>query len=170
MSSFSCCFLTCIQVFQETSKVVWYSYLFKNFPQFVVIHTVKGFSVVSEAEVDVFLEFICFYWASLHHHICTRPMTLRTSAYAVHADLSDLNLPAIPLARAPWEAWPSCCILISIRRNLGALVQEMRGLSSSLGPHHALFDLCPNQWPDLCLTLCPSRQKLGMHTSHEAHV
>ena len=61
MSSFSCCFLTCIQVFQETSKVVWYSYLFKNFPQFVVIHTVKGFSVVSEAEVDVFLEFICFY-------------------------------------------------------------------------------------------------------------
>ena len=40
--------------------MVWYSHLFKNFPQFVVIHTVKGFSVVSEAEVNIFLEFPCF--------------------------------------------------------------------------------------------------------------
>ena len=45
---------------QEAGKVVWYSHLFKNFPQFVVIHTVKGFSLVSEAVVDVFLEFPCF--------------------------------------------------------------------------------------------------------------
>ena len=42
--------------------MVWYSYLFKNFPQFVVIHTIKGFSVVDEAEVDVFLEFSCFFY------------------------------------------------------------------------------------------------------------
>ena len=42
--------------------VVWYSHLFKNFPQFVVIHTVKNFNVVSEAEIDVFLEFICFFY------------------------------------------------------------------------------------------------------------
>ena len=42
--------------------MVWYSHLFKNFPQFVVIHTVKGFSVVNEAEVDVFLEFSCFFY------------------------------------------------------------------------------------------------------------
>ena len=48
----SVCFLTYIQVSQETAKVVWYSHLFKNFPQFVVIHIVKGFSVVNEAEVD----------------------------------------------------------------------------------------------------------------------
>ena len=41
--------------------MVWYSHLFKNFSQFVVIHTVKGFSVVSEAEVDIFLEFSCFF-------------------------------------------------------------------------------------------------------------
>ena len=54
MSSSNCCFLTCIQVSQEADKVAWYSHLFKNFPQFVVIHTVKGFSVVNEAEVDVF--------------------------------------------------------------------------------------------------------------------
>ena len=42
--------------------MVWYSLLFKNFPQFVVIHTVKGFSAVSEAEVDAFLEFLCFLY------------------------------------------------------------------------------------------------------------
>ena len=56
MSGSNRCFLTCIQVSQEAGKVVWYSH-FLNFPPFVVIHTVKGFSVVSEAEVGVFLEF-----------------------------------------------------------------------------------------------------------------
>ena len=49
------CFLSQIQVSQEAGKVCWYSHLFKNFPQFAVIHTVKGFDVVNEA--DVFLEF-----------------------------------------------------------------------------------------------------------------
>ena len=42
--------------------MVWYPHFFKNFPQFVVIHTVKGFGIVSEAEVDVFLEFSCFFY------------------------------------------------------------------------------------------------------------
>ena len=60
-ASSECSFLTCIQVSQEAGKVVWYCYLFKNVPQFVVIHTVKGFNVVNEAEVDVFLEFSCFF-------------------------------------------------------------------------------------------------------------
>ena len=53
MSSSNCCFLSCIQVSQEAGKVVWYSHLFKNIPQFVVIHTVKGFRVLNEAEIDV---------------------------------------------------------------------------------------------------------------------
>ena len=61
MSSSNCCFLTCIQVSQEAGQVVWYSYLLKNFPQFIVIHTVKGFGVVNKAEVDVFLELSCFF-------------------------------------------------------------------------------------------------------------
>ena len=60
MSSSDCCFLTCIQVSQEASQVVWYSHLFQNFPQFIVIHTVKGFGLVNKAEVDVFLELSCF--------------------------------------------------------------------------------------------------------------
>ena len=60
MSSSHCCFLTCIQISQETGQVVWYSHLLKNFPQFVVIHTVKGFGIVNNAEIDVFLELSCF--------------------------------------------------------------------------------------------------------------
>ena len=60
MSGSNCCFLTCIQVSQQTGEVVWYSQLFKNFPQFIMIHAVKGCSVVNEAEVHVFLEFPCF--------------------------------------------------------------------------------------------------------------
>ena len=55
----NCCFLTYTQIFQETGKVIWYSHLFKNFPQFFVIHTVKGFGIVNEA--DVFLEFSWFF-------------------------------------------------------------------------------------------------------------
>ena len=56
MSNSNCCFLTCIQISQEAGQAVWYSHLLKNFPQFVVIHTVKGFGVVNKAQVDVFLE------------------------------------------------------------------------------------------------------------------
>ena len=61
MSSSNCCFLTCIQVSQEVGQVVWYSHLLQNFPQFIVIHTVKGFDIVNKAEMDVFLEFSCFF-------------------------------------------------------------------------------------------------------------
>ena len=61
MSSSNCCFLTCLQISQEASQVVWYSHLFQNFPQSVVIHRVKGFGIVNKAEVDVFLELSCFF-------------------------------------------------------------------------------------------------------------
>ena len=62
MKGSNCCFLTHRQVSQEINKVVWNSHLFKYFLQFVVLHTVEGFSVVNEAEVDVFLEFSCFLY------------------------------------------------------------------------------------------------------------
>ena len=61
MSSSNCCFLTCIQISQEADQVVWYSHLFQNFTQFIVIHTVKGFGIVNKAEIDVFLEVSCFF-------------------------------------------------------------------------------------------------------------
>ena len=66
MSSSNCFFLTCMQVSQEAGKVVLYPHLFKNFPQFVMIYTVKGFGVVNKAEVDVFLEFSCFFYDPVH--------------------------------------------------------------------------------------------------------
>ena len=61
MSSSNCCFLTCIQISQEAGQVVWYSHLFQNIPQFVVILTVKGFGIVNKAEIDIFLELFCFF-------------------------------------------------------------------------------------------------------------
>ena len=61
MSSSNYCFLTCIQISQEAGQVVWYSHLSQNFPQFIVIHTVKGFGIVNKAEIDVFLELPCFF-------------------------------------------------------------------------------------------------------------
>ena len=62
MSNSNSCFLTCLQVSQDVGNVVWYSHLLKNFPQLVMIHTVKGFNIVTETEVDVFLEFPCFLY------------------------------------------------------------------------------------------------------------
>ena len=61
MSSSNCYFLTCIQVSQEAGQVVWDAHLSQNFPQFIVIHTVKSFGIVDKAEIDVFLEFSCFF-------------------------------------------------------------------------------------------------------------
>ena len=61
MSSSNFCFLTCIQISQEAGQVVWYSHLFQNFPQFIVIHIVKGFGLVNRAEIDVFMELSCFF-------------------------------------------------------------------------------------------------------------
>jgi len=57
-----CCFLTCIQVSQETGKMGWYSHLSKSFLQFIMIHRVKGFSIIDEIEVDVLLKFPCFLY------------------------------------------------------------------------------------------------------------
>ena len=61
MCSSNCCFLTCMQISQEAGQVVWYSHLFQNYPQFIVIHTVKGFGIVNNVEIDVFLELSCFF-------------------------------------------------------------------------------------------------------------
>ena len=65
----NCCFLSCIQIFQETGKVVWYSHLFKNFPQFVMIHIVKDLSIVSEVEVDIF-------WNSLDYSMIQQMLAI----------------------------------------------------------------------------------------------
>ena len=78
MSSSSCCFLTCIQVSQEAGQVVWYAHLLQNFPQFIVIHTVEVFHIVSKGEIDVFMELSCFIARQLYiNKICVAPQERR---------------------------------------------------------------------------------------------
>ena len=61
MSSSNCYFLNCIQISQEVGKLVWYSHIFKNFPEIVVFYSDRGFGIVNKTEVDVFLELSCFF-------------------------------------------------------------------------------------------------------------
>ena len=81
MSSSNCCFLTLINVSQEAGQMVWYSHLFQNFPQFIVIHTVKGFGIVNKAEIDVF---ICKY-SHKNYIINIKYYTYCTTSYFVYA-------------------------------------------------------------------------------------
>ena len=64
MSSSNCCFLSCIQISQDAGEVVWYSHLLKNFPQFVVIYTVKDFGIINKAEVDIFSGILLLFQTS----------------------------------------------------------------------------------------------------------
>ena len=70
MSGSNCCFLTCIQISQEAGQVVWYAHLFRNFPQFVMIHTVKGFGIINKPEVDF------FFWNSLAFSMIQRMLAI----------------------------------------------------------------------------------------------
>ena len=92
MSGSNCCFLTFIQIAQEAGKVVWYSHLFQNFPQFLVIHTVKGFDVVNEAEVAVFLELSCIFY--------------------VHWMLAIWSLVPLPFLKPAWTSGSSRFVLL----------------------------------------------------------
>ena len=86
MSFSNCCFSTCIRISQEPGKVVWYSHLFKNFPQFVVIHTVKGYSIVNKAEMHVFYGILLFFFLN-------DPMDVGNLIYASSAFLKfSLNI------------------------------------------------------------------------------
>ena len=71
-----------LQISQEADQVVWYSHLLNNFPQFIVIHTVKDFSIVSKAEIDVFPELSCFFHGAVDvgHLISTMSRSLPSLA------------------------------------------------------------------------------------------
>ena len=92
-SSSNCCFLTCIQISQEAGQVVWYSHLLQNFPQFIVIHTVKGFGIVSKAEIDVFLELSCFSM--------------------IQRMLAIWSLVPLPFLKPAWTSGSSRCVQIA---------------------------------------------------------
>ena len=107
-SSSNCCFLTCIQISQEAGQVVWYSHLFKNFPEFVVIHTVKSFGVVNKAEVDVFLELSFFFY---DHSQCFR----RTSWPGFKTFLSKVTALPTEQLLPPFLLYQSvlCCYVLN---------------------------------------------------------
>ena len=133
MSGSNCCFLTCIQISLEAGQVVWYSHLFKNFLQFVVIHTVKGFGIVNKAEIDVFLELSCFF---------DDPMVL-----AIWSLVSLLFLSPAGIYGSSWftHCWSLAWIILSII----LLACEMSAICGSLS---ILWDQNEN-WP--FPVLCP---------------
>ena len=111
MFSSNCCFLTCIQVSQEAGQVVWYSHLLKNFPQFIVIHTVKGFGTVNKAEIEVFLCFInyakafdcvdhnCIRWVIYKRSAKTRRRSTSSRLYTCREGPSRRLLVSVPVGR-----------------------------------------------------------------------
>ena len=105
MSSSNCCFLTCIQVAQEAGKVVWYFQFFQNFPQFVVIHTVKGFTIVNEEEVDVFLEFSCFFlWSNrCWQFACISGSSWFTYCWRLAWRILSITLLACEMSTVVWQ-------------------------------------------------------------------
>ena len=92
MSSYNCCFLTCIQV-SQAGQMVWYSHLFQNFPQFIVIHTVKDFGIVNKAEINV------FFWNSLAFSMSQQMLAV-------------WSLVPLPLLKSTWiygSSWFTYC-------------------------------------------------------------
>ena len=110
MSGSNCCFLSCIQVSQEEAQVVWHFHLFQNFPQFVVIHTAKGFSIVNEAEVD-FLNFLAFSMIQrmLEYKACLSPKSRRFRGEMRTVLLAVMAVREISLSL---ELFQCCCISI----------------------------------------------------------
>ena len=99
MSSSNCCFLTCIQISQEADQVVWYSHLFQNFPQFIVIHTVKGFGIVMlferkhKCSHNIEGTTILFLKVCLVAQLCLnfQPMGCSMPGSSCHGDSPDQN-------------------------------------------------------------------------------
>ena len=85
MSSSNCCFLTCIQISQKAGQVYWYSHLFQNFPQFIVIHRVKGFGIINKAEIDV-VPLLLWCWRRL----LRVPWTARRSNQSILREISPV--------------------------------------------------------------------------------
>ena len=142
MSSSNCYFLTCTQVSLEAGKVVWYSHLFQNFPQFSMIHTVKGISIVNETEVDF------FFWNSLAFSMIQEMLAI----------WSLIPLPFLNLACASGSSWLTYCWSLAwriLRVNLlacemSAIVQLLKHSLTLhffvIGMKTDLFQSCGHCW------------------------
>ena len=153
MSGSNCCFWTHIHASQQIGKVVWYSHLLKNFPQFVVIHTVKGFSIVNEGKVDIFLKFPCFLydqwmlaiWSLIPLPFLNPPCTLGSFWFMYCWNLAwrifEHNLTSMQ---------NECnCMLVWTKKHCPSLGREWKFLFQSYG-HCWVFQIC---WHIECSTL-----------------
>ena len=144
---FNCCFLTYMQVSQETGKMIWYSHLSKNFLQFVMIHTIKGFSIADETEIDFFfLKFPCFsiiqwmsaIWSLVPFPFLNPAWTSGSSCFAICWSLACKILSMTLLA---WEMsgvvqWLAHSLVLPVLR-IGIRID----LSQSCG-HCWVFQIC----------------------------
>ena len=131
MSSSNCCFLACIQISQEADQLVWYSHLFQNFPQFIVIHTVKGFGIVHKAEIDVFLELSCFFddpALLFSHQIVSNSSWLHGLQHA--RPLCPSQSPRVCPSSCPLNWWCYPTVLTSV---------SLFSFAFSLSQHKGLF-------------------------------
>ena len=116
MSSSNCCFLKCIEIYQEARQVVWYSHLLKNFPQFVVIHTVKRFGIIKKAEIYVFLVLSCFFndSADFGNLICGSSAFYKTSLNIWKCTFHELLKPGLEnFEHCLTNVWDDCnCVVV----------------------------------------------------------
>ena len=103
------CFLTCIQISQQAGKVVWYSHLLEDSPHFLIIYTVKGFGIINEAEVNVFLVFFYFF---------NDPMDVKNLMSASSAfSKSSLKTESSPFTYLPRARHPGMRSQVSLRKH-----------------------------------------------------
>ena len=151
MSSSNCCFLTCIQVSQEAGQVDWYSHLFQNFPQFIVIHTVKVFGIVNKAEIDVFLELSCFF-DDPHAQLRDEPRSSRIVLR--HGFLKLPSLYAFP----PGKSFLlfSSAQFSSVAQSFPMLCDPMNRSTPGLPVHHQLPEFTQTQVHQVSDAIQPS--------------
>ena len=151
MSNSTCYFLNCIQISQEEGQVFWYFHVFKNFLQFVVIHTIKGFSI-NQAEVDVFLELPCF----LHDPTYVGNLISSSSAFS-KSSLNIWKFMVQVLLRPGLEnfehyftnVWDECtCVVVWAFFGIAFLWDWNENLFQSCG-HCWVFQIC---WHTDCST------------------
>ena len=156
MSSSNCCFLTCIQVSLEAGQVVWYSHLFQNFPQFIVIHTVKGLGIVNKAEIDVFLELSCFFDdpVDVHNLISGSSAFSKTSLNIWKFTVHILLKPGLENFEHYFTSkWEECtCVVVSEFFGIGMKTD----LFQSCG-HCWVFQIC---WYIECSTFTASSSRI----------
>ena len=154
VSGSNCCFWIQMQVSQTTGKVVWYTYLFKNFLQFVVVYTVKGFTVVNDTEVDISLKFPAFSMIQWMLAISS-PVSLffsKSSLYIWKFSVHVLLQPSLKDFRhCLVSKWNECSCVVVWTFSGRALLCDLdeTDISQSCG-HCWVFQIC---WHIECSTL-----------------